>query len=374
MNNLLSLAQSEPGISILSSHLDRDDHLFGVENGIIDLRKNELVNPSADIYITKCSRATYDPEAPCPRWTQFIEEITGGDNELGIFLQQLVGYCLAGGNPEQMFVVLYGHGANGKSTFLSVLNWLLGEYCRTVDPSLFMVRRFQSSGGPREDIVRLQGARLISTSEVGDGQVLDEDMVKRMTGDDILTGRVPYGRHSVEFRPNFCPIMVTNHKPIIRGEDHAIWRRIRLVPFEQKFDADKRDKHLTKRLTAELSGILNWALEGYRQYLKSGLTIPRCISNATVSYRTEMDLFQEWIEDMCVIGENERCNTADLYGSFHFYHDGDRLVSSITKKAFGRKLSDRGFISCKIRGSRGWRGIRLKTEMELLQDRIEARK
>jgi putative DNA primase/helicase len=315
--------------------------------------------------MTKQAGTSFDAKAVCPRWLQFLTEITGSDPEVVAFLQRGAGYALTGDTRDQHLFVAYGTGANGKTTFLNLLNALLSDYSRTVPPEVLMANRYQGSSGPREDILRLKGSRLVLTTEVGDGRVLNEDLVKRMTGGDKLVGRLPYARRSVEFTPAFKPWMATNYKPIIKGDDDGIWRRMLLIPFEQRFTEADRDPNLFEKLRAELPGVLNWAIEGCREWQRTGLAIPPAVRAASDGYRDEMDLLADWIETRCDLDPNAWTSTTELHGSYRSWLREVRGFVGANREelsifTFGRKLSARGLENTKRSGNRGFRGIRTK--------------
>lgn len=359
LSNMMTLASTCKDIAMSADALDFNDHLLGVKNGVVDLRTGSFRQSDPACYITKTSRASFDKYAKCPLWNRFVLDIMGGDKELAQFLQRCIGYTLMGGNPEQIILILYGSGANGKSTLLRIVQLLLGTYARTVESSLFLVSRYNSSGGPREDIVRLKGARIILTTEIGEGEILDENLVKRMTGDDTLAGRVPYGKSTIEFQPKFVPWMAANNKPIIRGDDHAIWRRIILIPFTQTFSDEKQDKRLLEKLTSELPGILNWAIEGCLAWQQGGLQPPDVVTRATQEYRTEMDLLAEWLESNCDNGPGWS-TSASLYSDYKDWCEKNFVDRPMDIRIFGRKLASKGFERGKVDSCRGFRGIKLK--------------
>lgn len=364
LDDLLILASREPGMTIHANDLDADDHLFGVQNGVLDLNTGQLVTPGPDQYITKQGGTAFDPQATCPRWRRFIEEIAAGDPAWVRFTQTLLGYLLMGGNPEQKFVILNGAGANGKSTLMAIISTLLGGYGLTVEPAIFMLRRQMNAGGLSEHVVRLRGARIVWTSEVSEGELLNEDFVKRSSGGDLLTGRAVYARHTIEFLPRFVALMATNHLPIIKGDDHAIWRRILVLPFNRIFTEPEQDKELIQKLLAELPGILNWCLEGLALYRQEGLVVPASIQAAGAEYREDMDLLADWMTQQCVLDPQATSSTGPLFNDYMRFNADDTVSQRLSVRAFGRKLKDHGFAACKVNGQRAWRGIRLKTEPE----------
>jgi putative DNA primase/helicase len=188
------------------------------------------------------------------------------------FLQTAAGWALSGDISEQIMFILFGSGANGKSTFLNTIMYLLGDYAIATPTETFMKK---SGDQHTNDIARLRGTRFVTTTELEYGKRLAEPLIKKITGNDQMTARFLYGEY-FNFMPTFKIFMATNHKPVIKGTDHGIWRRIRLIPFTTRITEEKQDKHLEQKLKTEASGILNWLLEGAMRWQKEGLKTPVC--------------------------------------------------------------------------------------------------
>ena len=254
----LSHAQSEPGVPILPDDLDRDPMLMNVQNGTIDLRTGRLLPHNRDDLITKIAPVSYDPAAQCPLWMRFLDRIMAGDQALIGYLQRVVGYCLTGDVREQLLWFLHGSGANGKSTFLRVLLDILGDYAIQAVSELLMVKAHESHPTERADLF---GRRLVCTIETEEGKRMAEALMKQLTGGDKIKARKLY-QDFFAFNPTHKILLAANHKPIFRGTDHAVWRRIKLVPFAVTIPETERDKALPEKLKRELPGILAWAVAG----------------------------------------------------------------------------------------------------------------
>ncbi|MCZ6625864.1 MAG: phage/plasmid primase, P4 family, partial [Deltaproteobacteria bacterium] len=266
----ISLAKSEPGIPLRAKDLDRDSWLLNVMNGTLDLRTGGLRPHRQEDLITKLAPGHYDPTATCPTWDSFLDRIFDGNKGIITFLQRAVGYGLTGDVSEQVLFLLYGTGANGKSTFLNAIREALGEYAKQAAPDLLVAKRGVSHPTEIADIV---GCRFLTSIEVEDGRRLAEALVKQITGGDPIKGRF-MNKDFFEFMPTHKIFMAVNHKPVIRGTDSAIWRRIRLVPFTVTFPEDEQDKKLPEKLKAELPGIFNWTVQGCLAWQREGLGIP----------------------------------------------------------------------------------------------------
>lgn len=345
---MLTLARSDNEVQIRVDSLDANPWAFNVLNGTLDLRTNDLLPHDPTDLITKLSMVEYDPVATCPNFDAFLIRITRGHPQLRPYLQRAVGYALTAMTWEHVLFVLWGTGSNGKSTFLEAVRHVLGEYARNVEPETLQ-RAKRSAGGPSEDIARLAGVRLITAAETDDGVQIAEALIKRMTGGDKVTARVPYGRSSFEFTPYGKIFLATNHRPYIRGQDHGTWRRVHLVPFTETIGDDEMDKRLPEKLREEASGILNWALAGLTDYQTRGdLGQPEAVRHATQQYRAEMDLLRRFIESQCRRGRGLELKSSEFYEAFAAWCKveterplAQRIVSQRLEDEFGVRRESR---------------------------------
>ncbi len=337
---MIGLAKSEPGMTVSLNEFDDDPWLLGVQNGVIDLRTGRLLPVSPKVRVSKRCNAMFDPDADCPRFKQFLAEIQP-DEEVRVYLQRLAGYCLTGLVDEQVFVFLYGLGRNGKSVLVETMAWLMGDYAHKV-PTEMLMQHQRDPQGPSPDIVALKGRRFIYATETEDGARLAAARVKEMTGGDTLTGRVPYGKDFITFRPTHKLIIVGNHKPEIGDNSFGMWRRVLLTPFETTISTDKCDPQLLAKLKEEGPGILNWALAGLRDWRKGGLSVPKHIRAATDAYRDENDIIGEWIRENCVTGTGQAARKDQLYSNYETWAKANGF-KPMTQKRLTRKLGERGF-------------------------------
>lgn len=335
---MISMASTERSVVLHMDRLDADDLLLGVKNGVVNLRDGSFRESQREDYLTLRSSTHFDGEATCPTFREFLQRVTGGDVELQSYLQRLAGYILTGSTSEQCFAFLYGHGANGKSTFLDVVMRLCGDYATQTQPETLMARR---GGGASSDLARLVGKRLVVSNEVREGAHLEENLVKQLVGGDVVTARFLYQEH-FEFRPKFKLLIAGNHQPVIKGDDDGIWRRVHLIPFQHTIPEKERDKQLGTKLAAELPGILNWAIEGCLAWQTQGLDAPACISEATKRYRKEMDLLGAWIDQECDVTPGRRTSSRQLYENYRNWCESGG-IKPMSMMMFVRKLPTRGF-------------------------------
>ena len=359
LDAMVDLARQSRDILLENTRLDATSHLLGVANGTVDLLTGDLLTPERERFITKSTAVPFDPESTCPRWEDFVLEIMDGDVVLAGFLQRLAGYALWGGNPEQVAVILYGTGSNGKSTFVSTLQEVLADYAKQIDPASLMAARHANAGGPRDDLVRLYRVRLAVAVESGEGDQLDEGLIKMVSGGDKIYARGMYAKNGIEFIPEFLLMLATNHKPLIRGTDYAIWRRLVLIPFERSFREHERDSNLTETLKTELPGILTWMVDGCLAWKRDGLALPEKARLAIDAYRTEMDVLGDWIDDRCVIDPTAVIPVGDLFRNYREWCEAEGC-KAYSNRWFGRALESKGYTSRKQNGLRTRGGIRLK--------------
>jgi len=357
LKSMLSLAQSEPGIPILPEEMDVSRDLLNVLNGTIDLRIGELREHRREDLITKLAPVEYDPNATAPLWTSTLERVLPSP-ELRAFFKKLCGYALTGDVSEQLLPVLYGTGANGKSTILNALLGMLGDYGMQAAPDLLVAKK----GSHPTELADLFGMRFVASIEVEDGSRLAESLVKQLTGGDRVKAR-RMRQDFWEFEPTHKVLMACNHKPQVRGTDNAIWRRITLVPFTETIPTAEQDKNLPDKLRREAAGILAWAVEGCLEWRREGLQAPEAVRQATGAYRAEMDVLGAFLRECCELGTEYNVAAKDLYGAYKFWCE-DNGERPETQRRFGSRLTERGGFERYRGGPDGghrWRGVQLLT-------------
>ncbi|MCC6976273.1 MAG: bifunctional DNA primase/polymerase [Anaerolineae bacterium] len=359
LENMIALAQSEKRVAIRPEKLDTRDWLLNCKNATVDLQsagasgKFRTYDPDPHDLLTRRLDVVYDARAKAPHWLKFINRVMGGDQEMIAYLQRAMGYSLTGDVGEQCLFFMIGTGKNGKSTFIETLLTLMGEYAIKTPTETLMSR--DRSGVPN-DVARLAGKRLVVARETDESQRLAEATVKDLTGGDVIVARYLY-QELFEFRPTHKLWMYGNHKPLVRGTDEGIWRRIRLIPFMETITEAERDPYLPARLRDEMPGILNWALEGCLEWQVSGLGEPAKVREATQIYRSEMDILGEFFSETCEIKASQWVTARDLYRAYSQWCDemGERPIS---QRALGLRLKERGFQPERgANGTRAWKGI-----------------
>ena len=313
---------------------DKHEFLFNFQNGYLDLSTSVLHPHDREKYFTRISNVSYTGERHSQLWLDFLNDIFNNDAELIEYIQRAIGYSLSGSTEEQKLFILYGNGRNGKSVFLDAINHVMGEYSANIRPESIMVRHNQGNANP--DIAKLDGARFVTTTESDDGMRLNEGLVKQLTGGDRVSARFLY-EDEFEFTPQFKLWMATNYKPIIRGTDDGIWRRISIIPFTVRIPEEKVDKRLTEKLKKEAEAIAHWCAEGFMKWQKYGLDEPAVVRAQVNEYRREMDALEVFIEECCIIQHGVESRSSELYAVYKAWAErNNQYVMSSTK--FGREM------------------------------------
>lgn len=342
IRGMIDRVRSEAGIPILPDLLDQYPHYLNLNNGTLDLRTMQLHNHDRDDWLTQLCPVTYSADAKCPTWEAFVSSVFAADADLIEFIQRAVGLCLCGDVSEHALFFCYGRGSNGKSTFLNTLMKLLGpDYSCKASSELLLLTNGNSHPTGMTDLC---GKRFVACIEADEGKRLAESMVKEMTGADAIRAR-RMREDFWEFNPTHKIWLAANHQPQIRGTDDGIWRRIKLIPFTVTFDSASKDKNMPEKLAAELPGILNWAIEGYKKWRVDGLKDPDVITKAVAKYRNDMDLLGNFIDEMCIVSSGVKVRAKQLFDAFR-----DWSESGITMTKFGTAIEERGFAKTKSNG------------------------
>jgi putative DNA primase/helicase len=352
---VIEVASWIPELNIKADDLDGDPWLFNVKNGTIDLRTGEIREQKQEDYITRIANVEYDRNAECPVWKKFIMEIMDYNTDLIRFIQTAAGWAITGDTSEQSMFILFGTGANGKSTFLNTIMNLLGDYAIATPTETFMRKTGEQISN---DLARLRGTRFVTTTEAEYGRKLSEPLIKQITGNDQMTARFLYGEF-FNFTPTFKIFMATNHKPVIKGTDHGIWRRIKLIPFTTRIEEEQQDKHLDQKLMQEGPGILNWLVEGAKRWCAEGLRTPTIIIRATDEYRSEMDVIGNFLKERCEQKPGLSIRARELFKCYEEWCD-DHNEHAVSERFLGLRLKEMGLDQKRMSDGRYWQGLAIR--------------
>ncbi len=367
-----------PGVRVNIADLDTNQFILPVRNGVVNLRTGELEQHNPEYYYTNYLPFEYDPVAQCDHWLKFLDDITDRNEELIDYLQRCVGYSLTGDVSEQVLFFLYGEGRNGKSTFIETVQYLLAHYAEKSPIEMVIPQKATQISC---DLANLRGKRFTVTSEMPEGQRLDEAKVKDYTGGDILTAQFKFG-NPFKFKPTCKIWLYGNHKPTIKGQDVGIWRRIRLIPLLHEIPKEKVDRDLPRKLQAEINGILAWAVRGCVKWREDGLTPPEIVIDATETYRSEQDYTGQFVSECLeVSGALMDCvQSSNMYDLYKAWCQDQGIKHNLNQPNFNKSLTkhiasnvsaNRHYKVCKYHKestARYWMGFKIKpdwrTELE----------
>lgn len=356
VRGVLDLAAALECFAATVGELDSDPHLLNVANGTLDLRTMDLRPHDPADRITKVARAAYAPGARSDDWEAFLARVLP-DPEVRSYLGRFVGVSLMGAVREQEFTIATGEGANGKGVFYGAVLNALGDYGHSAESDLFMTTK-SNANAASPAIMALRGRRFVVCSETERDHRLAAALMKNLTGGDPITARGLH-RDPVTFDPSHTVLMVTNFLPKVPGNDPAVWRRLRVVPFDVVIPPEERDAGLGERLRLSADAILTWAVEGYRHYVARGMAAPEAVLTATSEYQKRSDAVARFIDERCLLNPNMFVSVADLFHAFEAWVADDG-AEQMSKRDFGEELDKRGFPA-----KRGTGGVRRRQGLGL---------
>jgi putative DNA primase/helicase len=359
INAAVVLMRVMEGATISTTEMNVPPDHLNLANGTYNVKTGVLEPHNRDHLMTRTMVANYNPEVTCPKFEQFMEQVLP-DPEVRAYVQRAAGYSMLGKADHRAFFLIYGPSGTGKSQFLSTMEYVFGGYAATAAEGTFRVR---DGSGPNNDLHGLRGKRFVSTSETAENATFNENLLKRITGTDLVVSREMY-QTNVTWRPECALWLATNHPPRFNSDDDAIWKRAKLVPFITRFGTDLPEipNYARDHLYAEADGIFNWILAGMTDFLAHGLQEPEGVVAAANKHRQQSDTVVRFLEDMLIDGKLEEAEEAQIRTSelFAMYEDwskssGERGLGS---RRFINRLESTGRATYyRAHGHSVWRGI-----------------
>lgn len=351
------MAQADETLAVTAAIWDSDPSLLCTPGGVVDLRTGDLRPPRRDDYMTRITAVPPAETIDCPRWLQFMREVTGGDDDTARFLQHWFGYTLTGDTREEALLFVHGPGGNGKSKLLSTVQGILGSYCRTAAMDTFTA----SPTGDRHptDLAMLVGARMVCASETEEGRPWAEVRIKQMTGNDVVAARF-MRRDFFEYRPQFKLTIIGNYKPTLRNVDDSARRRFNIVPF--RFKPNPKDLQLEAKLRREWPGILRWMIEGCLEWQQHGLVRPALVQLETQEYFATQDYFGRWLTECCIRDPALSSKPSMLLSSFQQWCQANGEEATDNRRLRGMIERTEGLRYVTVKGSQLVRGVGLKPD------------
>lgn len=361
IKSMIDLAKAEKGMSKSITTFDSKGHFLGVQNGVVNLKKDTIANNEPDHLITKQCKVVYDRDAQCPNWDKLLETICQGNKDYIEYLQVILGSALLGMSGKSKLVILCGHGANGKSTIVDTVKHILNDYSVVTT-----AKAITSSQANKEYyLASIRGARLVLVNELEAGTKLDEGTVKTLIDSGETQARLPFGK-PFTFQPTSTTIVTTNYPPRISA-DYAINRRLAMLSFDYKIPKEDRNPNYRQEvLEPELSGILNWLIEGCKMYMDKGMDdLPPAVQASTDEFIAQNDRIGQFIDSDCIHEHGKRISLKDFEQKYREWLD-DHGYKELASDRISNDLRSRGY---EVRKSTGGLycviGIRFKTPSEV---------
>lgn len=356
--NMINEAQHLEGIPVTNTMFDLDDLHINTKSGIVDLETGKITPPTKEAMHSKYIDIEID-KTPPKTWLKFLTETYSDNQDLIEYVQRLLGYSMTGMTSEQALFIFHGDGSNGKSLLLETALKAMGNYGTTTSADL-LVGGQTNNNKSEERLAVLIGTRFAMVEETETNSRLRESTIKTLTSDyGEVQARFLYG-NPFSYKPKFKLIMATNHKPIIRGTDHGIWRRIKIIPHNNIIPDHKQDKMLGFKLEKELPQILWWIIEGAIKYIDSGLQEPQIIREQVNEYKSDMNIVERWIIDNCDRDDGYFETSKKLYLDFTEYcKENNEYI--MTRNMFGNIMSKK-YEATRRNQARGYVGLRIRSK------------
>lgn len=339
------LSASQPYLTRLREELDTKPDIFNCANGTLELRADgtvKLRQPAREDMNTKQSPVKYDPKATCPKWEKFIVQVQPQDDKRA-FLQRYLGYCLCGDASEQLILLMYGLGSNGKSTVIDVLRAIIADMAATLPISSILEQEHKSGGEAQPELARLYGMRVAVAAEPEKRKRLSTQRVKDLTGGDRIIVRHLHGDF-FEFYAQFKIIVSFNTRPTVPTQDKGMWRRLALLGFDVTIEEKDIIRGLAKMLVdEEASGILNWLIAGWKEWKRIGLAVPDSVRAATEEYRADNDTLSDFIAAKVRPMQGAYLGATDLFNAYREWCEVTREPKPMRQKGFGDAMAERGY-------------------------------
>ena len=346
---MLNMAANHPELLTSASAFDADKMKLNCLNGVVDLATGKLLERDPNDLHTKLVNVKFDPDARCPVFIRFMMQVTCYDRYLFQWLQRALGYALTGSVQEQVLFICYGIGANGKSTLLETISKILGDYSTNVDFELFLTNH-KSDVRIMEAVGEMKSIRLALASEVDSTKRFNESLVKRLTGGDTLRGTKLH-TGAFQFEPNHKLWFLTNHLPFARDGSHGYWRRIKIIPFDARFEGEALDSTLPDKLWAEREGILAWLVRGAKEWVDAlnsngdttGLGSCAAVDRCVEQYRLDNDHTTRFIDECLVLEDGVgNLGARELYHAYQTWWRGNQDEDIPSEAIFSQRMEERG--------------------------------
>ncbi len=333
------IKDARDNMSINAAAFDNQPYLINCLNGTYDLDEMVFREHRWDDFLTMQTNFNFTTrdvsEIHFPRWDKFIDEVTCGDKEKARYLQIALGYSILGTSKEECMFILHGKTTrNGKSTLLSAIHHLLGNYAMVSPVSIICKSdRAKNAEAASPTIAALKGKRFVTMAESNQYGKLDEETIKQLTGGEEISARNLY-ESVMTFLPQFTMWLSCNDLPAVQDKSLFASDRIRVIEFNRHFTADERDETLKDLFQTQeaMQGIFAWLVAGCFMYKRFKLKMPEHLQEVVRQYEKDNDIVLQFLEDKCEQDDEAKVKQNDLYGHFKIWCKGNGYYIMNSKK------------------------------------------
>ena len=366
--SMLKDASDNEVLRVYASKFDANPYLINCKNGTFDLEKREFREHNWEDYLTMQTNFSYTlQDKSCPRWKSFIKEVTQGDKAKAKYLQKALGYSMLGTATEECMFILHGKTTrNGKSTMLSAIHHLLGDYA-SVAPVAIICKSDRNKDGeaPSPVLASLKGRRFVTMAESNQYGKLDEEAIKQFTGGEEITARHLHEK-PITFKPQFTLWLSCNDLPAVSDKSLFASDRIRVIEFNRHFTQAEQDKNLKNEFQEleAMQGIFAWLVGGYYDYLATGLEMSPEMQQVINAYKKDNDIVLQFLEDKCEKQADSFTRQKSLYDSYKMWCKSNGYYSTAIRRFYSEMDSHPEWHDGRVTrdGYPGYKNIVLKGE------------
>ncbi len=328
--------------------------LINMENGVFDLSSMELIPHSKDYYFKYQLPIKYDPEAECPRWSQFLKEIFPDEPFKRRTVRDFAGYCLYPKIFIHKCLFCLGKGGNGKSILINIISKLVGiENTVALEPKQ-LEKEFQ--------LATLKDKLLNISTEVDKKYMIGKSNWKKAIAGDTLQVDVKY-KDPFSFRPIAKHLFSMNEVPNIPDRSDAFSRRFIVVNFNVMFEGEEEDGYLEDKLSLELSGIFNWALKGLKKVLETKKIYEAVETQSEKEdFLKASDPIRKFVQERCIKNGRSKVKKQFLFKAYEDWCEETEQWKLSKTQFYKKLLQENHDIYTKRPNGRAWyfMGIDLK--------------
>lgn len=340
IEGVLKLARAFLPCATDDKALDCYPDLLNTASGVLELETGNITESNPALLLTKVTKAKLNPDTVSKVFDDFIERVLP-DPETRAFVQRQLGSALLGEVRDHNLFIWTGEGRNGKGTLRDAVVAALGDYAIEISANILLEQKHSDSN--KSELMRLRGARLAFAAETDRGHRFAEATMKKLTGGDPVNAKKLY-HDPIEFDPSHTLVMLTNHLPVVSGDDPAVWARMLVVPFNVVIPEEERDTTLPHRLKAESEAVLAWVYLGWVDYQCKGLAPPEAVRQRTAEYQRDSDVLGRFMEARCIVGPHFTVRASELFSTWQSWCALEGTEAG-SQTAFGKAMTKRGFAS-----------------------------